>query len=251
MNFEFKNKTALVTGSSFGIGKSTAIAFAKAGANVVLADWAENNEVLEAVKSLGAKAIFIKCDVSNETDMKKLHEKCIEQLGSIDFAINNAGIEGKIAPCHELDTASFDKIININLKGVWLGMKFQINQMIKQGSGVIINVSSIAGLVGITNSATYVASKHAVVGLTKSAALENSVNGIRINAVCPGVIQTPMIDRAIGNNKEMEEGYKNAIPMKRFGTPEEISGTILFLCSEAASYITGQTLTPDGGWVAQ
>jgi NAD(P)-dependent dehydrogenase (short-subunit alcohol dehydrogenase family) len=251
MKFDFKNKTALVTGSSFGIGRATAIAFAEAGANVVLTDWAENDEVLNTIQSMGAKAFFVKCDVSDEAGMKALHEKAIAEFGSIDFAINNAGIEGTMAPCHELDTATFEKIININLKGVWLGMRYQIAQMLKQGGGSVVNVASIAGLIGFPLAGAYVASKHAVVGLTKSAALENAQTGVRINAVCPGVIKTPMIDRALGGNQAMEEGYKSAIPMKRFGSPEEISGTILFLCSDAASYITGQTLTPDGGWVAQ
>jgi NAD(P)-dependent dehydrogenase (short-subunit alcohol dehydrogenase family) len=251
MKFDFKNKTALVTGSSFGIGRATAIAFAEAGANVVLTDWAENDAVLNTIQSMGAKAFFVKCDVSDEAGMKALHEKAIAEFGSIDFAINNAGIEGTMAPCHELDTATFEKIININLKGVWLGMRYQIAQMLKQGGGSVVNVASIAGLIGFPLAGAYVASKHAVVGLTKSAALENAQTGVRINAVCPGVIKTPMIDRALGGNQAMEEGYKSAIPMKRFGSPEEISGTILFLCSDAASYITGQTLTPDGGWVAQ
>lgn len=251
MKFDFKNKTVLITGSSFGIGRATAIAFAEAGANVVLADWAENNEVLETILSKGGKAFFEKCDVSDEAAMKALHERAVADFGSIDFAVNNAGIEGVMSPCHKLDTPTFEKIINVNLKGVWFGMKYQIAQMIKQGGGSVVNVASIAGLIGFPLSGAYVASKHAVVGLTKSAALENTANNIRVNAVCPGVIKTPMIDRALGGNQAMEEGYRNAIPMKRFGTPEEISGTILFLCSDAASYITGQTLTPDGGWVAQ
>jgi NAD(P)-dependent dehydrogenase (short-subunit alcohol dehydrogenase family) len=251
MKFNFKNKTALVTGSSFGIGRSTALAFAEAGAKVVLADWVENDEVLNTIQSKGGEAIFVKCDVSSESDMKKLHETAKNTFGSIDFAINNAGIEGAMMLCQDLTNELWDKIINVNLKGVWLGMKLQIPQMIQQKGGTIVNVASIAGLIGFPMASAYVASKHAVVGLTKSAALENAQTGVRINAVCPGVIKTPMIDRSLGGNEAMEEGYKSAIPMKRFGSPEEISGTILFLCSDAASYITGQTLTPDGGWVAQ
>ena len=197
------------------------------------------------------KAIFIKCDVSNEKDVKNLVEKTIQEFGNLHFAINNAGIEGKQAPCQEIESDEWNKVIDINLKGVWLGMKYQIPEILKAKGGAIVNVASIAGHVGFPMLSPYVASKHGVIGLSKSAALENATSNLRINTLCPGVIKTPMIDRAIGDNKEAENAYKQVIPMKRFGTPEEIANTILFLCSDAASYITGQTLTPDGGWVTQ
>jgi NAD(P)-dependent dehydrogenase (short-subunit alcohol dehydrogenase family) len=247
----FNNKTVLITGTSFGIGRATAIAFAKEGANVMLSDWMEDTTTEEAIKAFGGKCSFVKCDVSDENQVKHLITTTLSTFGGLDIAINNAGIEGVSSPLHEVTNENFDRTMNINVRGVWMGMKYQLAYMLEKNSGVIVNVSSIAGLIGFPNASTYVASKHAVIGLTKSAALETARTGIRINALCPGVIKTPMIDRALGGNEAVEQAYQNAAPMGRFGTPEEMAQTLLFMCSDGAGYITGQCITADGGWVTQ
>lgn len=165
----------------------------------------------------------MQCDVSKETEIKNLIKRTINEFGSLHFAVNNAGIEGEQKKCHETNSDEWDRVININLKGVWLGMKYQIPEILKSKGGAIVNISSIAGQVGFPMLSPYVASKHGVVGLTKSAALENATSNLRINTLCPGVIKTPMVDRAIGDDKNVENAYKQGIPMKRFGTPEEIA----------------------------
>jgi len=248
---KFEQRVALVTGGSFGIGKATALAFAKNGAKVVIADWIENPETLDSIKKLGGDAIFVKCDVSNEKNVKALLKKTISTYGRLDYAFNNAGIEGKSASIHECSEENWDKTININLKGIWLCMKNEIPEMLKQGKGVIVNCSSVAGLVGYQGLPAYVASKHGVIGLTKTAALEYANLGIRVNAVCPGVIQTPMIDRLTGKKKELIEQFTALEPMKRFGRAEEIANTVIWLCSEEASFVTGVAMPVDGGFVAQ
>jgi NAD(P)-dependent dehydrogenase (short-subunit alcohol dehydrogenase family) len=248
---KFELRVALVTGGSFGIGKATALAFAKNGAKVVIADWIENPETLDSIKKLGGDAIFVKCDVSNEKNVKALLKKTISTYGRLDYAFNNAGIEGKSASIHECSEENWDKTININLKGIWLCMKNEIPEMLKQGKGVIVNCSSVAGLVGYQGLPAYVASKHGVIGLTKTAALEYANLGIRVNAVCPGVIQTPMIDRLTGKKKELIEQFTALEPMKRFGRAEEIANTVIWLCSEEASFVTGVAMPVDGGFVAQ
>ena len=248
---KFEQRVALVTGGSFGIGKATALAFAKNGAKVVIADWIENPETLDSIKKSGGDAIFIKCDVSNEKNVKALLKKTISTYGRLDYAFNNAGIEGKSASIHECSEENWDKTININLKGIWLCMKNEIPEMLKQGKGVIVNCSSVAGLVGYQGLPAYVASKHGVIGLTKTAALEYANLGIRVNAVCPGVIQTPMIDRLTGKKKELIEQFTALEPMKRFGRAEEIANTVIWLCSEEASFVTGVAMPVDGGFVAQ
>jgi NAD(P)-dependent dehydrogenase (short-subunit alcohol dehydrogenase family) len=247
----FENKVVIVTGGNFGIGRAAAIAFAKRGANVVIADWMENQETLDTVKSLGADCIFIKCDVSSETDVEGVIEKTISRYGRLDYAFNNAGIEGLSAPTHECTNENWDKTIGINLKGVWLCMKYEISQMLKQGKGAIVNNASIAGLVGFRNIPAYVASKHGVIGLTKNAALEYAKLGIRVNVVCPGVIKTPMIDRFTGKSKEVEKQFENMEPVGRLGQPEEVAETVVWLCSDASSFITGDAIPVDGGWTAQ
>jgi NAD(P)-dependent dehydrogenase (short-subunit alcohol dehydrogenase family) len=251
MNYDFKNKTALVTGGSFGIGRATAIAFAKEGANVVVADWVEDYETVDLIKKAGGNAIFVKCDVSKEADIKMLMDKTIEKYGSLDFAFNNAGIEGLSAPVHECTDENWDQVIGINLKGTWLCMKHEIPLMLKQGKGAIVNNASIAGLVGFAGIPAYVASKHAIVGLTKNAALDYAKQGIRVNVVCPGVIKTPMIDRFTGQNKEVEKAFAAQEPIGRMGEPEEIASAVLWLCSDGASFVTGHPLAVDGAWVAQ
>ncbi len=247
----FKEKVAIVTGGSFGIGRAAAIAFAKRGAKVVVADWIEDTETLNFINSIGGEAIFVKCDVSHDEDVKLMVEKAVSLYGRLDFAFNNAGIEGLSAPTHECTNENWDRTIGINLKGVWLCMKYEIEQMLKEGKGVIVNNASIAGLVGFQNIPAYVASKHGVIGLTKNAALEYSRLGIRVNVVCPGVIKTPMIDRFTGKSKEVEKQFESMEPVGRMGRPEEVAETVIWLCSDASSFITGDAIPVDGGWTAQ
>lgn len=247
----FDNKVAIVTGGSFGIGRAAAIAFAARGANVVIADWVEDSETLQTILKNGGDALFIKCDVSKEADIRHLVDKTIEQYGRLDFAFNNAGVEGLSAPTHECTNENWEKTIGINLKGVWLCMKYQIPHMLKQGKGSIVNNASIAGLVGFPNIPAYVASKHGVIGLTKNAALEYARQGIRVNVVCPGVIKTPMIDRFTGKDKEVEKQFANMEPIGRMGEPGEVAEAVMWLCSDAASFVTGVAFPVDGGWTAQ
>ena len=251
MESTFKDKVALVTGASFGIGRATALAFAKKGAKVVLADWKENQETMDLIKSIGGEAIFVKCDVSKAADVKALIEKTIATFGHLDYAYNNAGIEGTSAPIHECTEENWDKTIDVNLKGVWLCMKYEIIEMLKKGKGAIVNCSSVAGLVGFQGLPAYVASKHGIIGLTKTAALECAKLGIRVNAVCPGVIKTPMIDRLTANNKDTEAQFASQEPVGRLGLPEEIANAVIWLCSDKSSFVTGHAMPVDGGWVAQ
>lgn len=247
----FQDKVAIVTGGSFGIGKAAAIAFANRGAKVVIADWVEDKETLETIRSSGGDAFFIKCDISKNDEVKKMIDRAIVQYGRIDYAFNNAGIEGLSAPTHECTDENWEKVIAVNLKGVWLCMKYEIPQMLKQGKGAIVNNASIAGLVGFQNIPAYVASKHGVIGLTKNAALEYAKLGIRVNAVCPGVIKTPMIDRFTGKSKEVEKQFEGMEPVGRLGQPEEVAEAVMWLCSDASSFVTGDALPVDGGWTAQ
>lgn len=247
----FHDKVAIVTGGSFGIGRAAAIAFAERGAKVGIADWVEDNETLNAIKSGGGDAIFIKCDVSSDESVRAMVDKTIAQYGRLDYAFNNAGVEGFSAPTHECTNENWDKTIAINLKGVWLCMKYEIPHMIKQGKGAIVNNASIAGLVGFVNIPAYVASKHGILGLTKNAALEYAKSGIRVNAVCPGVIKTAMIDRFTGKDKVVEKQFESMEPVGRMGQPEEVAQAVIWLCSDAASFVTAHPMAVDGGWVAQ
>jgi NAD(P)-dependent dehydrogenase (short-subunit alcohol dehydrogenase family) len=244
----FKDKVIIVTGSSFGIGKSTAIAFAERGAKVVLSDWVEDKDTENSIKSMGGDCLFVRCDVSSEEDVKNLVHKAVANYGRLDFAFNNAGVEGSPAPVPDCSNENWDKTLNINLKGVWYCMKYQIPEMLKSGGGSIVNNASIAGLVGFAGMPAYVASKHAVVGLTKNAALDYAKQGIRVNAVCPGVIYTPMIERFTGGDPSVVAQLVAGKPMGRMGQPEEIAETVVFLCSAGSSFITGQAIAVDGGW---
>lgn len=246
----FENKVAIVTGGSFGIGKATAKAFAKRGAKVVIADWVEDYSTLKEIQNDGESALFVKCDISKPSDVTALITKTMETFGRLDFAVNNAGIEGATAPTHECTEENWDKTININLKGVWLCMKQEIPPMLKSGKGAIVNIASIAGLVGFIGLPAYVVSKHGIVGLTKTAALEYAKQGIRVNAVCPGVIRTPMVDRTTGKDKAVEKKFEEMEPVGRMGEPEEVAEAIVWLCSDAASFVTGHALAVDGGWIA-
>lgn len=248
----FENKVALVTGASFGIGRATAVAFAQRGAKVVIADVKEDKEgtTLKLVKDAGSEGLFLKIDVSKTADVKQMIEKTLATFNHLDFAFNNAGIEGVTMPTHECTEENWDKVLTINLKGVWLCMREELLHMRKQGSGVIVNCSSVAGLSGFANMPAYVASKHAMIGLTKTAALENAASGIRINAVCPGVIHTDMVDRVTGKKPEVEKQYINMEPVGRMGEPGEIAEAVVWLCSRGASFVTGHAMVIDGGFLA-
>jgi NAD(P)-dependent dehydrogenase (short-subunit alcohol dehydrogenase family) len=246
----FEKKVAVITGGSFGIGRATALAFAQRGADIAIADWIENKETEEAIRKEGVKVLFVKCDVSRSSDVKAFIEKVISTFGRIDFAFNNAGVEGSNAPIHECTEENWDKTIGINLRGVWLCMKHEIPFMLQQGKGAIVNCASVAGLIGFPGLPAYVVSKHGIVGLTKNAGLEYAKLGIRVNAVCPGVIKTEMIDRVTGKNKEVEKQYESMEPVGRMGKPEEVAEAVVWLCSDAASFITGHAMPVDGGWIA-
>ena len=248
----FEDKVVIVTGGSFGIGRATAIAFATRGAKVVVADWLEDKEqtTLQQIKAAGGQAIFLTCDVSKSNDVRSMVDKTIATYGRLDFAFNNAGIEGAMANTQECTEENWDKTININLKGIWLCMKYEIPYMVQQGKGAIVNCASVAGLIGFPGLPAYVVSKHGVVGLTKTAALENAKQNIRINAVCPGIIHTEMIDRITGLDKEVEKQYISMEPVGRMGKPEEVAEAVIWLCSDAASFVTGHSMPVDGGWIA-
>jgi NAD(P)-dependent dehydrogenase (short-subunit alcohol dehydrogenase family) len=251
METTFKDKVAIVTGGASGIGRATAFAFAKKGAKVAVVDWKENDEMVDLIKELGSEAIFIKCDVSKTAEVQAMVAKTIAAFGRLDYAFNNAGIEGTQANTSDCSEENWDKTISVNLKGIWLCMKYEIPEMLKQGKGVIVNCASVAGLIGFAGLSAYVASKHGVVGLTKTTALEYAKLGIRVNVVCPGVIQTPMIDRLTGKTKESIEQFTGLEPMGRFGLPEEIANAVVWMCSDEASFVTGHAMTVDGGFVAQ
>jgi NAD(P)-dependent dehydrogenase (short-subunit alcohol dehydrogenase family) len=244
-------KVVLVTGGSFGIGRATALAFAAQGATVVIADWEDGSENLDLIKKNGGTGIFIQCDVSNVEQVNHLMDTIEKNYGKLDFAINNAGIEGVDSPIDSCTVENWHHVLNVNLTGTFLCMKGEIPMMLKKGAGVIINIASVAGLVGFEGIPAYVASKHAMVGLTKNAALDYATKGIRVNAICPGVIKTPMIDRYTGQDKNIEAQFAKAQPLGRLGAPEEIAEAVLWLCSKGGSFITGAAIPVDGGWVAK
>ncbi|MEH2338272.1 SDR family oxidoreductase [Nostoc sp.] len=252
---EFDGKVAIVTGGSSGIGKATAIAFGKAGAKVVVAARrdSEGEETVNLIKQAGSEALFVKTDVAQVSEVEALVSKTVETYGRLDFAFNNAGILGGNAALHEQSLEQFDQLIAVNVRGLFLCMKYEIVQMLRTGGGVIVNNSSMGGLIAFPRLGPYHASKHAVMGLTKSAALDYAKLGIRINAVNPGIIDTDMMSRVIekmGDAETASQQFTTMVPMGRMGKPEEIASTVLFLCSEAASYITGQSLVVDGGYIA-
>jgi NAD(P)-dependent dehydrogenase (short-subunit alcohol dehydrogenase family) len=253
MNFSFKNKVALITGAGSGIGLATAIAFAEAGASVAFADLNEN-AVQAAVKKLtdsGYKAIALRCDVTNEAQVAGMVEKVVDAFGRLDLAYNNAGMHVTVAETADASGEEFDRAIAVNLKGIWNCMKYELQQMRKQGNGAIVNCSSQSGLVGTANLGAYTAAKHGVVGLTKSAALEYAPKGIRINAICPGTTNTPMVSKAVADAPEHMEAIVKNIPLGRLGRSEEVASTVLWLCSEGAGFMIGQAVTPDGGYTIQ
>jgi NAD(P)-dependent dehydrogenase (short-subunit alcohol dehydrogenase family) len=247
-----ENKVGLITGGTSGIGRETAILFAKAGVKVVVAGRrkAEGEETVDLAREAGGKAMFVKSDLSIAHEVEALIHKVVEKFGRLDLAFNNAGIEGVWVPIIRQSEEDFDRTIDINLKGVWLSLKYEIKQMIKQGGrGAIVNMSSVTGLVGAAGGAAYSASKHGVVGLTKSAALETARSRIRINAVCPGAIETAMSERLFGA-PQVHKYVLSCHPIGRFGKMSEVAEAVVWLCSDAASFITGHCLTLDGGYLA-
>ena len=247
------NEVALVTGAAAGIGYATALAFAKAGCIVVLADRDEvqGQQAAQKIRSEGGEALFVKADMAIAADIIALHQQLIEKYGRLDIACNNAGIEGEQAPTELCTLENFDRVIGINLRGVFVCMQEQIKLMRPNKKGAIVNMASIAGLVGFPGSPAYCASKAAVIQLTKVAALECAEDNIRVNAICPGVIATPMIDRVTHKDPATEQQYAAMHPMNRMGTPQEIADTVVFLSSSQAGFITGQALAVDGGFVSR
>jgi NAD(P)-dependent dehydrogenase (short-subunit alcohol dehydrogenase family) len=250
---QWKEKVALVTGGSSGIGEATALLFAQRGARVVIADVQEEagQATVEKIKQADGQAVFMRVDVSQADQVATLIETIVDTYGRLDFACNIAGIEGETAPTTECTEENWDRVININLKGVWLCMKHEIRHMLEQGHGAIVNMSSVAGLVGFENLPAYTASKHGVAGLTKTAAIEYARENIRVNAVCPGVIYTEMIERFTGGDEEVQQELAEGQPIGRLGQPEEIAAVVVWLCSDAASFVTGHAMAVDGGYVAE
>ena len=249
-NNNFKGKVAFVTGAASGIDRATAIAFALEGASVVVADISENgsHETSRLIKEAGGQALAVKCDVSQtEEEVKDCLEQAIETFGRLDFAFNNAGVEQKQALTAETTVEEWDRVVNTDLRGVFLCLKHEIPLMLKQGGGAIVNTSSGAGIKGFKSESAYVAAKHGVVGLTKAAALDYAQSNIRINAVAPGIVDTLMIQRFSGGTPEGRQAMISQEPIGRMGKPEEIAAAVLWLCSDAASFVTGHTMVIDGG----
>src|ERR1700678_1414993 len=253
MEISFEGQVALVTGAASGLGLATANAFAESGASVVLADVQEQQvqQFANKLADKGHSVLAVRCDVSNDVDVETMVKKTVTAYGRLDAAYNNAGIQNVLADTADSPRDDYDRVMAVNLRGVWSCMKFELQVMREQGSGAIVNCSSLGGLVGGPQRGTYHAAKHGVIGFTKSTALEYAARGIRVNAICPGMIQTPMFDKMIaeGQGEELNAMLKAYVPMGRMGRPEEIADAVLWLCSSAASYVTGQSISVDGGYV--
>jgi NAD(P)-dependent dehydrogenase (short-subunit alcohol dehydrogenase family) len=252
MKFDFTGKTALITGAGSGLGRATAILFAKNSANVVVSDVNidSGEETVRLITDAGGTAVFIKCDVANDREVDELIEKTVSDFGRLDFAVNNAGIGGKILPSHKYPTDNFRLVMEVNTMGVFFCQRAELDVMVKQGFGSIVNVSSVAGLSGYPYNIAYAASKHAVVGLTKTAGLEYAKKGIRVNAVCPVFTMTPLVEQIFAHDPTMEQKLEASIPMKRYGKAEEIADVIVYLSSDASSFVTGHIMPIDGGTMA-
>src|SRR5215471_19229350 len=247
-----EGKVALITGGASGIGRATALTFAREGAKLIIADMNEGGgqQTVHMITEQGGEAIFVSTDVSKAVEVQALISQAVATYGRLECAHNNAGVSSPVrASIADYPEEDWHRVIAINLTGVWLCMKYEIPQMLQQGGGTIVNTASAAGLVGTRGTAAYVASKHGVVGLTKTAALEYAQQGIRVNCVCPGMVQTPMTESALRD--PARQAQIRARPMGRVGTPEEVAEAVVWLCSDAASFVTGHTMTVDGGYVAQ
>jgi len=243
----------LITGALTGIGRATALAFAREGASLVVSGRRDDagHALAAELRALGVRAEYLRADVRHETEVRSLVEQTVERFGRIDVAINNAGTEGQLGPITEQSEDNYRATFDSNVLGVLLAMKHEMRAMLRQGSGAIVNLSSIAGQVGIAGASVYVASKHAVEGLTKAAALEGAPAGVRVNAVAPGPIQTDMLERFTGGNADAKNGFLASLPARRAGTPDEIAQTIVFIASDKARFLTGQCVAVDGGFTAQ
>ena len=252
MTIQFEGKVALVTGGNSGIGRSTAIKFAERGAKVVIAARrAEQGEaVVQEIRDSGGDATFVRTDVSEADDVEAMVAETVEAYGSLDVAFNNAGVLAGLRPTHEIDEDSWEQVMAVNLKGVWLCMKHEIKQMLQQGGGAIVNDSAGGGLAGVSNASAYVASKHGVIGLSKTAALEYAQRGIRVNVVCPGSIETPMTEGFYNDPERLSRIISNH-PIGRVGSPDEVAEAVIWLCSDAASFVTGVAMPVDGGFLAR
>jgi NAD(P)-dependent dehydrogenase (short-subunit alcohol dehydrogenase family) len=249
-----KDNVAIVTGGASGMGRAAAIAFAREGAAVVVADIAASGglQTVAAIHEAGGEALFVECDVSRAEDVRGMVDSAVKTYGRTDCAFNNAGIEGVLCSTTEITEEQFDQVVRVNLKGVWLCMKHEIPFMVKQGKGAIVNMASISGVVGLRAMPAYSASKHGIVGLTRSAALEFAPTGVRINAVGPGGIDTPLAERVLQvAGPEVYAAMVAAHPLGRLGTPEEVAESVVWLCSDRASFVTGHVMMVDGGWAAQ
>ena len=243
----------LITGALTGIGRATAMAFAHLGASLVVSGRRDDagHTLAADLRALGVHAEYLRADVRHEADVRRLVEQTVERFGRIDVAVNNAGTEGQLGPITEQSEDNYRATFDSNVLGVLLAMKHEMRAMLHQGSGAIVNLSSIAGQVGVAGAAVYAASKHAVEGLTKSAALEGAAAGVRVNAVAPGPVQTEMLDRFTGGSEDIKRGFLASLPARRAGTPDEIAQTIVFLASNKARFLTGQCVAVDGGFTAQ
>jgi NAD(P)-dependent dehydrogenase (short-subunit alcohol dehydrogenase family) len=252
MDLKLQGKAILVTGAGSGIGRATSLLFAKEGGRVAVVDVNKEggDATVRLIEMNGGKSKFIQCDVSKDQEVKAMVKAVIEKYGRVDCAFNNAGIEGLNSPVVDYTEEVWDRVLDINLKGVWLCMKYEIPEMLKQGSGVIVNTASVAGLIGTPGATGYTASKHGVVGLTKTAALEYAKAGIRINAICPGAIHTELVDRMVQKYPFMQKFYEDAHPIGRIGKVEEVAGAVAWLCSPWASFMTGNAMVIDGGFTA-
>lgn len=250
----YTGKVALVTGAGGGIGRAAALAFAREGVSVVVADVSEkeNQETARLIEEKGGRALAARCDVTRIEDVRAAVERTADTFGRLDFAFNNAGIEPKKpAPTADYDLDEWERIIAIDLRGVFLCMKYEIPLMLKSGGGAIVNTSSGAGIIGIKGSAAYTAAKHGVIGLTRAAALDYAAQNIRVNAVCPGYIATPMMERFTGGTAEGRAKVISEEPVGRMGTPEEIAAAVLWLCSDMAKFVIGSAMVVDGGQTIQ
>ncbi len=266
---KLENKVALITGGATGIGRSTSLLFASEGAKVVVADIQkkQGEETVSLILAGGGTALFVETDVTQSASAQNMVAKTVEHFGRLDIAHNNAGISGPRVACADIHEDDWDRVVDVNLKGVWLSLKYEVLQMLKNGGGAIVNTASIGGLVGIKRSAPYVVAKHGIIGLTKTAALEYVRKNIRINAVCPGMIDTPLLEEGIIGRSDSSSGLKMMVdsfkkdlvysalkkqqPSGRMGTAEEVAKSVLWLCSEDASFITGHSLVVDGAYIAR